>query len=105
MAWLGLPVNQLDLPDTLLHVAVLSMDLKDAAGELTTDSNIKNGVVHKFRLDRQGRQIGRDEFITPKPEGFFLRRKQSVSPQSNRPLSCHQTCVPWHLSYLMKSMA
>ena len=62
------------------------MDLKDASGELTTDNNIKNGVVHKFRLDRQGRQIGRDEFITPKPEGFFLRRKQSVSPQSSSPI-------------------
>ena len=92
--WLLFSFKVLDPPNTLLHVAVLSMDLKDASGELTTDNNIKNGVVHKFRLDRQGRQIGRDEFITPKPEGFFLRRKQSVSPQSSNPIDL----CSWHLS-------
>ena len=32
----------------------------------------QTGVVHKHRLDRQGRPIGTHEFIRPRPLGGFM---------------------------------
>lgn len=64
---------------TAWHLAVLSLDLKDASGESFSDTKAAiGGVIHKFRLDRNGVQIGLDEYITPRPEGFFFRKKQEV---------------------------
>ena len=64
--------------------AVLSMDLMDAAGGVKTDRDIdadhvQGGVVHKYRLDHTGKQIGLDEYHTPKEEGFFFSRHLAVT--------------------------
>ena len=63
--------------------AVLSMDLMDAAGGVRTDADmdaehVKGGVVHKYRLDHNGKQIGLHEYHTPKADGgfFFTRRRE-----------------------------
>ena len=63
-------------------LAVLSVDLRDAAGDARTDQDTttaRNGVIHKYRLDRSGRQIGLDEYITPHPHGMFMTRRRDVS--------------------------
>lgn len=66
---------------TLALLAVLSVDLRDAAGDARTDQDTgtaRNGIIHKFRLDRLGRQIGLDEYITPHPHGMFMTRRRDV---------------------------
>ena len=62
-------------------LAVLSIDLRDAAGDTKSDqdkSTATNGVIHKYRLDKNGKRIGLEEFITPHPHGMFFRRKPQV---------------------------
>lgn len=65
-------------------LAVLSVDLRDAAGDAKSDQDgttASNGIIHKYRFDKNGRQIGLDEYITPHPHGMFMRRRpEACSP-------------------------
>lgn len=67
----------------VMYIAVLSLDLIDAAGGVKTDADlgaehVRGGVVHKYRLDHHGQQIGLDEYHTPKAEGFFFSRRNMM---------------------------
>lgn len=86
--WLGLFV--LIISSHGYRLAVLSVDLRDAAGDMRSDQDrttAKIGIIHKFRLDKHGRQIGLDEYITPHPNGPFMRRRNVNSLLAQQVLS------------------
>lgn len=82
-----------DITFPSLPCQVLSLDLVDAVGDVKTDANMaSNGVIHKWRLDRHGRRVGLDEYLTPRPEGFFRTRKQSDVADMNSGVESHEGC-------------
>jgi hypothetical protein len=56
-------------PESPVVLAVLSLDVLDVSGTNENDASFARGFdIHKIRLDSQGRQIGKAEYLTPQSQ-------------------------------------